>query len=51
VQDGPGALYYRNQMDHRSKNPVYSNSLEELEERLLEDILNYIDCHPWAEMK
>jgi hypothetical protein len=38
-------------MDHRSKNPVYSNSLEELEEMLLEDILNDIDCQPWSEMK
>jgi len=48
---GQGALYYRNQMDHRSKNPVYSNSLEELEERLLEDILNHIDCQPGSDMK
>ena len=30
---------------------VYSDSLEELEEMLLEDILNHIDCQPWAEMK
>jgi len=35
-------------MDHRSKNPVYSASMEELEEMLLEDILNHIDCQPWS---
>ena len=29
---------------------VYSDSLEELEEMLFEDILNRIDCQPWAEM-
>ena len=30
---------------------VYSDSMEELEEMLLEDILNHINCQPWAEMK
>jgi hypothetical protein len=29
----------------------YSDSLEELEEKLPEDILNNIDCQPGAEMK
>ena len=37
-------------MDHRSKNPVYSASMEELEEMLLQNILNHIDCQPWSEM-
>ena len=40
-------MYYRFQMDDRGENGVYSDSLEE---RLLEDILNYIYRHPWAEM-
>jgi hypothetical protein len=51
VQDGPGALYYRYQMVAWDENPVFSNSLEELEERLLEDILNHIDCQPGSDMK
>jgi len=46
-----GALYYRFQMDRRGENPVYSDCMEKLEEMLFEDILNHIDCQPWAEMK
>ena len=30
---------------------VYNDSLEKLKERLLQNILNHIDCQPWAEMK
>jgi hypothetical protein len=38
-------------MDARGENPVYSDSMEELEEMLLEDFLNHTNCQPWAEMK
>jgi hypothetical protein len=38
-------------MDARGENPVYSDSLEKLEEMLLEDILKQINCQPWDEMK
>ena len=30
---------------------VYSDRMVKLVERLLEDILNHIDCEPWVEMK
>ncbi len=51
VADRAGRLVLPSPNGCRGENPVYSDSLEELEEMLLEDILNPIDCQPEAEMK
>jgi hypothetical protein len=48
---GPGALHHRYQIDRRGWKSVYSDSLEKLEEILLEDILHHINCQAWSEMK
>jgi hypothetical protein len=46
----PGVEYYRYQMNVRSETPIYSESLDELEQMFIEDIMNNIDCQPWDNM-
>ena len=49
---GPGALYYRHQMDASlGENPFTVTTWKSWKKMLLEDILNHIDCQPWAEKK
>jgi len=46
----PGINYYRYFMNVRSEDPIYSVDLRALEEMLIEDIMDNIDCELWTEM-
>jgi hypothetical protein len=46
VADRAGALYYRYQMDAWGENPFTVTVWKNWGERLLQNILNHIDCYP-----
>lgn len=48
----PGIAYYRYQSmaGDGGQAAVFNDELEELEEMLIEDVMDSIDCEPWAQM-
>ena len=53
VQAGcePEVPYFRYQMDFREEGPVFSEDRDELVEMLIEDVMDFVDCQLWDDMK
>ena len=47
----PEISYYRYQMDVRGENPVFSEERDELVAMLIEDVMDFLHCQFWDEMK
>jgi hypothetical protein len=47
----PEIPYFRYQMDVRSEGPVFSEEKDELLAMLIEDVMDFVDCQLWDEMK
>jgi hypothetical protein len=47
----PEIPYFRYQMDVRGENPVFSEERDELVAMLIEDVMDFLDCRFWHEMK
>ena len=47
----PEIPYFRYQMDLRAEDPVFSEEKDELVVRLIEDVMDLVECQYWDEMK
>jgi len=47
----PEIPYFRYQMDLRAEGPVFSEDKDELTARLIDDVMDLVDCQFWDEMK
>ena len=47
----PGIPYFRYQMDLRPEGPVFSEEKDELLALLIEDVMDFVDCQFWDDMK